>query len=178
MALAHTLLSMLLVEPRSGYDLSKEFDEYIDCFWSATSQQIYRELGKMEDQGWIVAETIPKEGRPDKKLYSIQESGKQVLVEWMYEPAEPTPIREDLLVKVKAGYLISKDSLLRELDRRKKIHQKMHAFLSETEKQEFKAQESPSIEMKFHHLTLRRGIRYHQEWVEWCDEAMTAIEHF
>jgi DNA-binding PadR family transcriptional regulator len=178
MALAHTLLSMLLVEPQSGYDLSKEFDEYIDCFWSATPQQIYRELGKMEDQGWIVAETIPQEGRPDKKLYSIQESGKQVLVEWMYEPAEQTPIREDLLVKVKAGYLISKDSILKELDRRKKIHQKMHAFLSETEEEKFKALESPPIEIKFYHLTLRRGIRYHQEWVEWCDEAMAAIEHF
>jgi hypothetical protein len=33
-------------------------------------------------------------------------------------------------------------------------------------------------EMRLYHLALRRGIRYETEWVEWCQEAITAIAEY
>jgi DNA-binding PadR family transcriptional regulator len=69
----------LLQSPQTGYDLSKEFDEKVSCYWQATSQQIYRELARMEAQGWVAMTVIPQSGRPDKKLYALTELGQQEL---------------------------------------------------------------------------------------------------
>jgi DNA-binding PadR family transcriptional regulator len=60
-----------------GYDLSKRFDGSVGFFWNATQQQIYRELAKLEDQGWISPQTISQQGRPDKKLYSVTDFGRK-----------------------------------------------------------------------------------------------------
>ena len=40
------------------------------------------------------------------------------------------------------------------------------------------AQHLDSLELKdiYMHLIIRRGIRYQQEWVAWCDEALLAID--
>ncbi|MCX7595443.1 MAG: PadR family transcriptional regulator, partial [Fischerella sp.] len=92
MALAHAILASLIGRPCSGYDLAKQFDGSVGFFWQATHQQIYRELSKLETQGWITSEIISQEGRPDKKLYSVTELGKQQLKEWI-APVSYTHLR-------------------------------------------------------------------------------------
>ena len=44
MSLAHAILVSLVCEPKSGYDLAKQFDGTVGFFWQATHQQIYRDL--------------------------------------------------------------------------------------------------------------------------------------
>jgi DNA-binding PadR family transcriptional regulator len=85
MAIAHAILVSLVDCPASGYDLAKQFEASVGFFWRATHQQIYRELTKLEEQGWISAEVISQENRPDKKLYSVTDLGKQQLIEWINE---------------------------------------------------------------------------------------------
>ena len=63
MSLAHALLTSLLEQPSSGYDLARRFDKSIGHFWQATHQQIYRELGRMEKAGWIRSDADPDAGR-------------------------------------------------------------------------------------------------------------------
>ncbi|MEO0852838.1 MAG: PadR family transcriptional regulator, partial [Cyanobacteria bacterium J06648_11] len=53
MSLSHTILMLLAEGAHSGYDLSKEFDECVGHYWQATPQQIYRELGKLDDRGLV-----------------------------------------------------------------------------------------------------------------------------
>ncbi len=66
MALAHAILAALLDCPCSGYDLRKRFEGSVGFFWQASFQQIYRELGKLEELGWVESEAIVQQGRPDK----------------------------------------------------------------------------------------------------------------
>jgi DNA-binding PadR family transcriptional regulator len=80
MAIAHAILVSLINTPASGYELAKQFEASVGFFWKATYQQIYRELTKLEDLGWISARVIAQETRPDKKLYSVTELGKQQLM--------------------------------------------------------------------------------------------------
>mgnify|MGYP006161823219 CR=1 FL=1 len=54
MALEHALLVALREQPASGLDLARRFEKSIGFFWHATHQQIYRVLGRMERDGWIV----------------------------------------------------------------------------------------------------------------------------
>ena len=175
MALAHTILVVLAQAPHSGYDVSKRFEESVSCFWKASQQQIYRELTKMERQGWVRFETIPQEGKPDKKLYHLTDLGQQELTQWFVEPTEPTPIREDLLVKVLAGACMPRELLLKELKHRLQLHQVQLAHYKEKEAG-CQSNPAPLPEERFRYLTLRRGIRYETSWIEWCKEVLELLE--
>lgn len=175
MALAHTILVLLAAEPRSGYDVSKCFDESVSCYWKASQQQVYRELTKMEQQGWVCFETIPQEGKPDKKIYQVTDRGKQELMEWFAEPTEPTPIREELLVRVLAGSLIPRHLLIKELQRRRQFHLEQVTLYKEKEAL-YQSDPNPPVSDQFRYLTLRRGIRYETAWIDWCDEVLEFLK--
>jgi DNA-binding PadR family transcriptional regulator len=177
MALAHTILALLAQQSDSGYDISKRFDEDLSCYWKATQQQVYRELSKMEGQGWVKYETILQAGKPDKKVYHITDLGWQELMRWYAEPTEPTPIREDLLVKVLIGDRMPRKLLLQELHHRQKLHQ---AKLSEYQaiKSKFCAMDKPPVDLRFKYLTLKRGIAYEETWLTWCDEVLQFLERY
>lgn len=176
MALAHAIMATLVHLPCSGYDLAKHFEEFVSCYWNASQQQIYRELAKLEEQGWVSYETIPQEGRPNKKLYYLTAIGQQQLKEWIAQPSEPTAIREDLLVKIRGGYLVPKSVIRQELERRRQIHLDKLSHYRNTEQQQFQNSQDLPWEEQFHYLTLRRGIRYEADWVAWCDEALELLE--
>jgi DNA-binding PadR family transcriptional regulator len=184
MGLAYALLTSLLVDgAKSGYDLVKLFDEQISCYWVASHQQVYKELRELEQKGWVQSERITQALRPNKNLYSITELGRHELEQWVMQPSQPTPIREELMAKVKAGFLVPREALAAELMRRQKIHQEQLQSLLMMEQQHFPeaiAQNARSLsyESRLYHLGLRRGIRYQTEWVEWCEEALQAIAEY
>jgi len=171
MALTHTILATLGNDAFSGYDLWKKFTECPSHYWQASQQQVYRELGKLESQGAIAPEIVAQANRPDKKLYRLTPIGKEILTAWIAEPSEPMAIREELLVKVLAGHLVSPATMVKELQRRQQIHaEKLAAF--KTVEQEMLAAAPMSEREKCVYLTLRCGIKYETGWVEWCEEAI------
>lgn len=174
MALPHTILAVLSQQPYSGYDISKRFDESVSCYWRASQQQIYRELGKMEQQGWVTHETVPQEGKPDKKIYSLTALGQAELRRWYGEPTEPTPIREDLLVRVLAAPYVPDGGLVEELQRRRQLHCDQLANYQAMDKQ-YNALADPPVIEQFRYLTLRRGMRYEQDWIDWIDEVLAFL---
>lgn len=176
MSLSHAILTCLIEAPHSGYDLSKVFSESVSYFWNASQQQIYRELGKLETQGYIISEVIPREGRLDKKIYSITEEGKEYLIEWMKKPSEPDVIREDLLVKIFAGSLVPIKVLIEDVERHRRIHQDKLAKYREIEQEKCANKTELTKAEKLRYLVLRAGIRYESEWINWCDEALEMLK--
>lgn len=174
MALEHAILAILSNYTYSGYDLAKKFSS-AGFFWMATQQHIYRELVKLEAKGWVSSEIIPQEGRPNKKLYCLTELGQKELAKWITQPSEPTPIREDLLVKIFAGYLVSRQMIIEELERRRQVHLENLSVYQDLEQGNFQNPQKLSLEEKFRYLTLRRGIHYETDWVTWCDEAIQLL---
>lgn len=175
MALAHTILTVLSEQPSSGYDINKRFEDSVSCYWKASQQQIYRELAKLEKQGWVTFELQPQVGKPDKKIYATTEAGQQELRRWYQEPTEPAPIREDLLVKVLGGAALPNDVLIQEIQRRRQVHR---AQLQRYQAMEtcYQVCERPSRHEKYRYLTLRRGLRYEQDWIDWCDEVLEMLK--
>ena len=176
MAIAHAILVSLVESPASGYDLGKQFDSSVGFFWKATHQQIYRELTKLEEQGWISSEVIAQESRPDKKLYRVTELGKQHLLEWMAGPSEPTAVKDDLLVKIFAGYLAPKETILQQLEHHRLLHQTKLKLYQDIEQRYFQNPHKLSTQAKFRYLTLRKGIGYETDWIAWCDEALELLQ--
>ena len=178
MALTHTILATLGNNAFSGYDLWKEFSECTTHYWKASQQQVYRELGKLETQGAIASEIVAQENRPDKKLYRITPIGKEMLTTWISEPSDPMAVREELLVKVLAGHLVSPEIIVKELKRRHEIHSQNLAACKEKEREMLEEGDVSQLSdtCKCIYMTLRRGIRYEREWVEWCEEAIAMFE--
>ncbi|MFD6891663.1 PadR family transcriptional regulator, partial [Streptomyces sp. NPDC059957] len=88
MALEHAILVSLLEQPGSGYELARRFDRSIGYFWTATHQQIYRVLNRMEGDGRLDVREVPQRTRPDKKEYSVTAAGRAALSAWLHEPIQ------------------------------------------------------------------------------------------
>jgi DNA-binding PadR family transcriptional regulator len=175
MALAHTILTVLCEQEASGYDISKQFEETVACYWTASQQQIYRELARIEANGWVRCRVVPQQGKPDRKVYAITEAGRRELRHWAAEPSLPTPIREDLLVKVLGGPYTEPSQLLAEVRRRRAVHDGQLASYLEKEAL-FHSHPAPPLQEQYRYLTLRRGILFEQEWIRWCDEVIAFLE--
>ena len=102
MSLKHGLLGLLTIRQSSGYDLSKLFQESLSFFWVANQSQIYRELDKMEQLGWVVSSKVEQDARPNKRVYGITQEGDKELIRWLKEEnAEDLAVqRNPLLMKL------------------------------------------------------------------------------
>ena len=100
MSLKHAILGFLQYQPFSGYDLKKAFDTSVHHFWPADQSQIYRTLAQLADEGWAEVEIVPQEDRPDRKVFSITEAGRDELGRWLRTPVPHEGHRMAALIQV------------------------------------------------------------------------------
>lgn len=175
MALSHAILAVLAGRTCSGYDLAKQFDGSVGFFWHATHQQIYRELTKLEENGWIDGEMIAQTGRPDKKSFSITAEGTAQLQAWITKPTAPSPMKDELLTKLFVGHLVPIETLLQQLEEQRSLHTENLATYRTIEKL-FSSPDELPLRLRCQYLTLRNGIHYETGWLTWCDEAIEQLK--
>ena len=175
MPLAHALMTSLLEKSSSGYDLARRFDKSIGFFWHATHQQIYRELARMEAAGWIDSMAAPDGGRTRKRVYRVLDAGRDELLNWAATPTEPSDLRDDLMVRLRADAAIGPLGLQPELQRRIALHTQKLAAYRAIEARDFPADETLSREAALQRHILRLGVRYEQGWLDWSREALTLL---
>ncbi|WP_008312040.1 PadR family transcriptional regulator [Leptolyngbya sp. PCC 6406] len=176
MALIHAILVALLDCPSSGYDLAKRFDGSVGFFWDASHQQIYRELTKLEVGGHLAGEKIPQEGRPNKVIFSVTESGRLLLEDWMAQPVPLAPVKDALLVKLFGGYIMPTAVILTDLQQHQAQHRERLAEYESIATQFFPNPAVLSARATHQYLTLRHGIQYEQGWLTWCEEAIATLQ--
>ncbi len=175
MSLSYAILAILADASCSGYDLAKQFDGSVGYFWSASHQQIYRELGKLEEKGWIEAQLINQESRPNKKLFSPTDLGLQEMANWIQQPSKISPHKEELLVKLFAGHLVDPQILITELQRYQHVHGQQLEEYQQIERDYFSQPEQLPLAAKCQYLTLRQGIVYERGVLEWCADAIALL---
>jgi DNA-binding PadR family transcriptional regulator len=102
MGLRHAVLAALLDGEASGYELAKRFDVGVANFWSATPQQLYRELDGLEGAGLVAARVVEQRRRPNKRVFRLTDAGRDELYDFTTRPARPLAMRDDLAVKLQA----------------------------------------------------------------------------
>jgi DNA-binding PadR family transcriptional regulator len=175
MALSHALLATLHDSPLSGYDLAKRFDGSVGFFWSATHQQIYRELSKLEEQGYATVLVVEQSSRPDKKVYTTTAAGREYLGKWIAKPDKPPAFKDDLMVKLFAGDLVEPSVMLGELKHHYAQHQKLLATYKMVKERAFPDSSNLPLKRRYQYLTLRRGITLENEWLAWYAEAIEIL---
>ncbi|CAM5516612.1 PadR family transcriptional regulator [Streptomyces spiroverticillatus] len=174
MSLPHAILTALLEKPSSGLELTRRFDMSIGYFWSATHQQIYRELGKLEQAGFIRAlpQDVPTRGQ--KREYEVLPAGREELVAWVAKAEDPKPLRDAFALRLRAAAMVGTGELLGEVERHLGLHRVQLATYREIEKRDFPAGAS-GREERIQHLVLRAGIEMERFWVGWLEEATVEL---
>lgn len=180
MSLRDAVLTALLEREYSGYDLAKEFDASVANFWMATPQQLYRELDRLAEQGLIQARIVHQERRPNKRMFSLTDAGREAIQQLTGKAPKPSMMRDDLMIKVAAADAgdtrAVRDSIAErlqwaqaKLERYERLRARLLAGRTE---EEFVAQ----AERVGPYLTLLRGISFEEENIRWAERALTIIE--
>jgi DNA-binding PadR family transcriptional regulator len=173
MSLPHALLTALLERPSSGSELANRFDRSIGYFWSATHQQIYRELGRLEEAGLVQARPA-ESARGRKRVYRVLAAGRRELRRWLSDGLAPKPVREELLVRLRAEAVIGPTALSRELEALRAQHVERLALFQSIEARDFPAPDS-SQKAAVQHVVLQAGIIFETAWIEFCTKALKAL---
>ncbi|UYQ66176.1 PadR family transcriptional regulator [Streptomyces peucetius] len=182
MALEHAILVSLLEKPGSGYELARRFERSIGYFWTATHQQIYRVLKRMEADGWIDVREVPQQGRPDKKEYSVSGYGRTALGEWLHEPIQPESVRHELAVKIRGAAFDDPRALIGEVRRHQRMHRDQLEHYLAGERRDFGAVDAPPCDgvrpdagRELQHAVLRGGIAYERMMIAWLDDVLDTL---
>ncbi|MEU3281803.1 PadR family transcriptional regulator [Streptomyces antibioticus] len=180
MALEHAILVSLLEKPGSGYELARRFDRSIGYFWTATHQQIYRVLKRMEVDGWVDARDVPQQGRPDKREYRVADLGRAALSSWLGDPIEPESVRHDLAVKIRGAAFDDPAALIGEVERHRQMHRDRLAHYLAGESRDFPGPEAAPLdpERELQHVVLRGGIAYERMMIGWLDDVLATLAGF
>ncbi|WP_280832141.1 PadR family transcriptional regulator [Mycolicibacterium frederiksbergense] len=180
MALRDAVLAALLEGESSGYDLAKRFDASVANFWTATPQQLYRELDRLATDGLITARTVHQERRPTKRMFSLTDAGRDALEAFTVKPPKPSTIRDELLIKVNAidagNATAVRDSIAEQLrwatDKLAR-YERMRARLLDGQGEDDYLIETDRVGP---YLTLLRGIAFEQENVRWAERTLAVID--
>ncbi|MEV7127436.1 PadR family transcriptional regulator [Streptomyces sp. NPDC093260] len=171
MSLPHAILTALLEKPSSGLELTRRFDKSIGYFWSATHQQIYRELGRLEADGMIRALPAEQPARGQKKSYEVLPAGRAELARWTAAAQDPKPLRDTLLLRLRAAAVVGTDGLAHDLERHLELHERQLAKYREIEERDFPPGKDSSPD-RLRHLVLRAGIDLETFWTQWLRDAV------
>lgn len=173
MALEHALLVSLSERPGSGLELNRRFAGSIGFFWSATHQQIYRTLARMEADGWVAVETVAQDGRPDKKVYSVSAAGRAELHDWLGTPIPMDTLRSDLGVKMRGASYGDRAVVLSHVREVRDAHAALLATYEELITDFGDPPTSTGESLDRYHV-LRGGVLLQQTLVRWLDDYLEA----
>jgi DNA-binding PadR family transcriptional regulator len=180
MSLLDAVLAALLEGESSGYDLAKGFDASVANFWMATPQQLYRELERLAEQGLIQARIVHQERRPNKRMFSLTDGGREAIRAFTGRSPKPSVIRDELMIKVQAADA-GDAAAVRDfiIERREWAEAKLqryerlrHRLLDGRSEAEFVA----TAQRIGPYLTLMRGISFEEENIGWAQRALAIIE--
>lgn len=174
MALEHALLVSLSERAASGLELTRRFDRSIGFFWTASHQQIYRVLGRMERDGWVTCTVVTQQGRPNKKVYEVAEPGRLELERWIAEPTASDPLRSDLMVKFRGASYGDRGEVLDLARTKLEEHRQRLGLYRHLEERDFPRPDGLRDRDLDIYLVLRGGIRMEEFWIGWLEEYLAA----
>ncbi|MDP6484363.1 MAG: PadR family transcriptional regulator [Nitrospinota bacterium] len=179
--LRYALLELLSDRPLTGYDLTKRFGASLIFFWHAGHTQIYRELKRMEGEGWVVSRCEIQDGRPNRKVYSVTEKGKEALVGWLLTESLLQQPKDEMLLKVFGFGLLPPEEAIGSLERHLGLHEKRLETFRGVEAglrdRWGPLQGTPSEKdpLFCRRLTLYQAIAGEEMYIRWCRWAVEQI---
>lgn len=176
MSLEHAILVSLAEQAATGYDLTRRFDRSLGFFWSASHQQIYRTLARMEEAGRVTSAVEAGTGRPDRKVYDLTAEGRRALVAWTRQPTPQESPRSEFAVKVRAMPYGDHAAVVNDIRAQREHHVKQLDYYQQNAARHYPDPDRIAAADLPAYLVLRGGIRTERTYVEWCDEMLDLLD--
>ena len=164
MELKHAILGLLSIRSASGYGLARAFTSSVAHFWHADRSQIYRTLDRLSGAGAITTEVVRQDGKPDRKVHSLTDTGRAELTDWLSSPVEEDLPKEPFLARLFFAALIGREGVERILDERERQMNETLTTLSSL------STSSDDLTGLLHTATLRNGLIHAEAEREWLRE--------
>jgi DNA-binding PadR family transcriptional regulator len=173
----YALLGVLSIGPASGYDIKKFCDKSIAHFWNENYGHIYPVLKELQADGLISGERQETEGKPPRTVYRLTEKGWDELDRWLLLPVEPSPTRNELLLKLIFSSGVPVENTQEKLEAARRLYA---AHLEEYRKLEEAYEKTPSLRENrsypYWMAALRYGRMDAEFRVHWCEETIENLK--
>lgn len=85
---AYLMLGMVRAGVGTGYAIKRAVDQTTRFFWATSFAQIYPELARLEQEGYLVGHDDPQGNRP-RRTYDLTDKGRGALDDWLQTPRVP-----------------------------------------------------------------------------------------
>ena len=159
-AVTWAILGLLEARPHSGYDLKRTIDRTIRHFWAASYGQIYPELKRLEDAGWI---TGADGGSRARRVYRATPAGRSALVGWLHGNETRIELRDESLLRLFFADALPPDEALGLLRARREGYSRMLELLRSLDDGSG-VPDPPYIDVVY-----RWGLDYCEWGIDWCE---------
>lgn len=167
------VMGLLSHGPLSGYGLAWLAEQSIGNFWTIAKSQVYRELTRLEELGYVKGTDVTQEKLPNKRMYEMTAEGRSSLIEWLNtssQDKEGTKMRSTFLLKVFFGNLMEPEQLLEMIRKhRDQARQSLEKF------DIIMNQLSTDPGAVYMLTTAKLGKRVTEATAEWADEAVKSL---
>lgn len=171
MSLRHGLIGLLAREgAQTGYQLTKVFDRSVNFVWHALPGQIYPELARLADAGFI---RQTGSGPRGAKKYEATPAGIAELRRWITDVEPTRGTRDDTLLRVFFAYLVDPPEVEAFLQREVDTYRRQLSLL-----ESFAAEGAQTPSEKASALTVDAGIRVLKARIEWAERAAEEVRHW
>jgi len=164
------VLGQVAAGAATGYEVQARLSAGAAHFWHASYSQIYGELRRLRELGYVTEERVVQAGRPNKRVHTVTEEGRRALRAWLAEPWGLAHVRDASLVKLMLADPLDEAQVVTELRRLKAAHERRRAEFEE------EIARLPGDAGRYQRLALRKGVHAQEAFAAWCQEAIESIE--
>ena len=176
-ATSYTVLGLLALGPKTGYELVQGYARSIGQISSRSDAVLYNEPKRLMKDGLVTAVDQPR-GKRTLAVYSITDTGTDVLRQWLIEPPTFPVLEADPIIRAVFSDFI-------ELDR---LRDTITAFRTEAEARrnvladigESYLATQGLYQERMHIVTLSgRFVGFLiQAYIDWCDWTLTSLDNW
>ena len=171
----YTVLGVLTLGPKSGYDIKKFIERSVGNFWRESYGQIYPTLRQLDADGLVSHKVEDRQGRPDRIVYRITGKGHQELRDWLVQPIEIEIPRHELLLKLFFGTQVPVKANLKQVAQYRREVETCIDQLNEGDRL-LREKYGDTDEGVYWLLTVRQGILVNEALEKWCEEAEVELK--
>lgn len=180
MSLKYGLLGLLNYKDMTGYELSKAFKDSLSFFWQAQTAQIYRELNTMEKDNWLTSHIEIQTDKPNKRIYSITDTGRNAFHEWLRTdmPHCFFPARNEGLMR---AFFFGQSDISVTIEKLKKMEKDYELQLAGIHSSsdmitQYRCVASSELDILSWNLAKQFGESYCKMCIEWIQNAIKVLE--
>lgn len=118
-SLRYFVLGLLARQPMSGYDIKRFVKGLSWLIGSPSSGSLYPALRSLLEEDLVSVEIVPGVDKPPRKIYSIEQVGRDTLEEWLEEPLAADASLKAFVMRLLLADSFSTDNLAAYLQQRR-----------------------------------------------------------